>query len=276
MKRVLAALLLLCAVTMSADAAAQTQMNVYFAANAMDEETAGALMELTRQAFPQAQWRAIGPTGERDLRALILGDDMPDLIVCAPSEASLWVSDGLFIALDGCLTDAPRISEPVLDACVQDETLFMLPLTAKHRQMAVNRRLLEKRRMGYMANTIEHPIWYPMEFDQLLEEFALADHPALEIWPAEPETCGALEALLQALYGGAWLTEGGRNRTGGSHQRAGVAGMAARPGAGRPDCAGREQGRSADAFFERGNRPVHGLADGRRAALRPRIGEKRR
>ena len=87
--------------------------------------------------------------------------------------------------------------------------MFMLPLTAKHRQMAVNRRLLEKRRMGYMANTIEHPIWYPMEFDQLLEEFALADHPALEIWPAEPETCGALEALLQALYGGAWLTEGG-------------------------------------------------------------------
>lgn len=83
-KRVLAALLLFCAVTMSADAAAQTQMNVYFAANAMDEETAGALMELTRQAFPQAQWRAIGPTGERDLRALILGDDMPDLIVCAP------------------------------------------------------------------------------------------------------------------------------------------------------------------------------------------------
>ena len=189
-KRVLAALLLLCAVTVGMDAAAQTQMNVYFAANAMDEETAGALMERTRQAFPQAQWRAIGPTEERDLRALILGDDMPDLIVCAPSEASLWVSDGLFIALDGCLTDASRISEPVLDACVQDETLFMLPLTAKHRQMAV-------------------PIWYPMEFDQLLEEFALADHPALEIWPAEPETCGALEALLQALYGGAWLTEGG-------------------------------------------------------------------
>ena len=60
-----------------------------------------------------------------------------------------------------------------------------------------------------MTNAIEHPIWYPMEFDQLLEEFALADHPALEIWPAEPETCGALEALLQALYGGAWLTEGG-------------------------------------------------------------------
>ena len=147
-KRVLAALLLLCTVTMSVGAAAQTQMNVYFAANAMDEETAGALMERTRQAFPQAQWRAIGPTGERDLRALILGDDMPDLIVCAPSEASLWVSDGLFIALDGCLTDVSRISEPVLDACVQDETLFMLPLTAKHRQMAVHRRLLDKRRRG--------------------------------------------------------------------------------------------------------------------------------
>ena len=210
MKKVLAALLmLLCAVTMGAGAAAQTQMDVYFAADAMENETAERLMELTRRAFPQAQWRAILQTGENDLRALILGDDVPDLIVCAPGEANLWVSDGLFAALDGCVTDAARISEPVLDACIQDESLFMLPLTARHRQMAVNRRLLEKRRMGYMTNSIEHPIWYPMEFDQLLEEFALADHPAMEIWPAEPESCGALEAMLQAIYGGAWLTEDG-------------------------------------------------------------------
>lgn len=210
MKKALAALLmLLCAVTMGAGAAAQTQMDVYFAADAMDEETAEQLMELTRRAFPQAQWRAIHQTGENDLRALILGDDVPDLVVCAPGKASVWVSDGLFAALDGCVTDAARISEPVLNACVQDESLFMLPLMARHRQMAVNRRLLEKRRMGYMASVIEHPIWYPMEFDQILEEFALADHPAMEIWPAEPGNCGALEALLQALYGGAWLTEDG-------------------------------------------------------------------
>ena len=48
-----------------------------------------------------------------------------------------------------------------------------------------------------------------MEFDQILEEFALADHPALESWPAEPENSGALEAMLQALYGGAWLDQKG-------------------------------------------------------------------
>ena len=122
-----------------------------------------------------------------------------------------------------------------------------------------------------MASTIEHPIWYPMEFDQLLEEFALADHPALEIWPAEPETCGALEALLQALYGGAWLTEGGET---GQADHINVqaslewlrdrvrGGLIARV---------REQGGSADAFLNGGNRPVHGLADGRRAALRPQM-----
>ena len=60
--------------------------------------------------------------------------------------------------------------------------------------------LMEKRRLDSMTNPIEHPLWYPMEFDQILEEFALADHPAMEIWPAEPENSGALEAMLQALY----------------------------------------------------------------------------
>ncbi|MFR2494153.1 MAG: hypothetical protein ACLTBF_00025 [Christensenellales bacterium] len=107
------------------------------------------------------------------------------------------------------MTDADRIDEQVLGACVQDESLFMLPLVARHRQMAVNRRLMEKRRLDSMTNPIEHPLWYPMEFDQILEEFALADHPAMEIWPAEPENSGALEAMLQALYGGAWLDDKG-------------------------------------------------------------------
>lgn len=210
MKKVFAAAVLLtCAMMLSVCALAQTRMDVYFASGAMERETAERLMELTRRAFPQAQWQAAWQTEESDLRALILGDDVPDIIVCTPGEANVWVSDGLFAALDGCVTDAGRISEPVLNACVQDERLFMLPLAAAHRQMAVNRRLLEKRRMDYLTNGIEHPLWYPMEFDQLLEEFALADHPAMEIWPAEPETCGALEAMLQSLYGGAWLTEDG-------------------------------------------------------------------
>lgn len=95
------------------------------------------------------------------------------------------------------MTDADRIDEQVLGACVQDESLFMLPhCRAPTADGRSNRRLMEKRRLDSMTNPIEHPLWYPMEFDQILEEFALADHPAMEIWPAEPENSGALEAML--------------------------------------------------------------------------------
>lgn len=183
MKKVLAAILLAIGGMMAGTGAlAQVQMDVYFTANAMERETAERLMELTRRTFPQAQWNCRQAEDEEsDLRALILADDVPEIVVCAPGEANLWVSDGLFAALDGRVTDADRIDEQVLGACVQDESLFMLPLVARHRQMAVNRRLMEKRRLDSMTNPIEHPLWYPMEFDQILEEFALADHPALEI-----------------------------------------------------------------------------------------------
>ncbi len=90
-------------------------MDVYFTANAMERETAERLMELTRRAFPQAQWNCRQAEDEEsDLRALILADDVPEIVVCAPGEANLWVSDGLFAALDGRVTDADRIDEQVL------------------------------------------------------------------------------------------------------------------------------------------------------------------
>lgn len=50
----------------------------------------------------------------------------------------------------------------------------MVPLTATQRQIAVNRRLLERQHFDYLTSATEHPVWYPMEFDQLLEDFALA------------------------------------------------------------------------------------------------------
>ena len=57
MKKVLAAILLAIGGMMAGTGAlAQVQMDVYFTANAMERETAERLMELTRRAFPQAQW----------------------------------------------------------------------------------------------------------------------------------------------------------------------------------------------------------------------------
>lgn len=87
MKRVLTVLLLLmCAVTMSA--AAQPQMDVYVAADTLDQEAAEQLMELTRSEFPQAEWSCEMQTNTgRSLRELILADDVPEIVICAPRDA---------------------------------------------------------------------------------------------------------------------------------------------------------------------------------------------
>ena|GEM_PF-1065685 len=213
MKRGLAALLLLMGVgMMSANAAAQTTMNVFFTERAMERGQSRMLMELTRREFPQAEWQSEmqADTG-RSLRELILADDLPEIVICAPGEAYGWAKEGVFEALDACVGDMEAVNSQVISACTEDDRLYMAPLTATQRQIAVNRRMLERRRLGYLTSVVDHPVWYPMEFDQLLEEFELAKAPAVEIWKPSPENCAALEALIQAIYGGTMLTEDGRH-----------------------------------------------------------------
>lgn len=213
MKRGLAAILLLMGVgMMSANAAAQTTMNVFFTERAMERGQSRMLMELTRREFPQAEWQSEmqADTG-RSLRELILADDLPEIVICAPGEAYGWAKEGVFEALDACAGDMAAVNSQVVSACTEDDRLYMAPLTATQRQIAVNRRMLERRRLGYLTSVVDHPVWYPMEFDQLLEEFELAKAPAVEIWKPSPENCAALEALIQAIYGGTMLTEDGRH-----------------------------------------------------------------
>ena len=211
MKRVLTVLLLLmCAVTMSA--AAQPQMDVYVAADTLNQEVAERLMELTRSEFPQAEWSCeMQANTGRSLRELILADDVPEIVICAPRDACVWAKEGLFEGLEACAGDMEAVNSQVISACTEDDRLYMAPLTATQRQIAVNRRLLERRHFDYLTSVTEHPVWYPMEFDQLLEDFALAKTPAVEIWEPRPEDCAALEALIQAIYGGTMLTEDGRH-----------------------------------------------------------------
>lgn len=213
MKRGLAALLLLMGVgMMSANAAAQTTMNVFFTERAMERGQSRMLMELTRREFPQAEWQfeMQADTG-RSLRELILADDLPEIVICAPGEAYGWAKEGVFEALDACAGDMAAVNSQVVSACTEAGRLYMAPLMATQRQIAVNRRMLERRRLGYLTSVVDHPVWYPMEFDQLLEEFELAKAPAVEIWKPSPENCAALEALIQAIYGGTMLTEDGRH-----------------------------------------------------------------
>ena len=205
----MAAVLVLLALA-AAGAMAQETMRVYIAEDALDVQTARQLVELLERTYPQAQWKALheSETGE-DLRALVLGDRAPALAICAPEEALPWAREGMLLPLQSRISEQSRMQMQVLDCCVYEENLFMAPLLARHRQMAVNVKRFEARHLGYMLDEMTHPVWYPTEFYQILEEFMIADEAALDVWPAEPQTSAALEALVQAIYGGALLSEDG-------------------------------------------------------------------
>lgn len=195
---------------LAAGAMAQETLRVYIARDALDEQTAQQLVEMMARAYPQAEWEAQfeSQTGE-SLRTLVLSDRAPALAICAPGEALPWAREGMLAHLQSAIAGQSRIQPQVLDCCVLEENLFMAPLLARHRQLAVNVDLFEAQRLHYMLDELTHPVWYPTEFYQILEEFLLDHETAMEIWPAQPQTSGALEALVQAIYGGALLSEDG-------------------------------------------------------------------
>ena len=195
---------------LAAGAMAQGTMRVYMGRDTLDDQTARQLVEMIGRAVPQAQWEAAleAETGE-SLRTLVLSDRAPALAVCAPGEALPWAREGMLLRLQSAIAGQSRMQRQVLDSCVLEENLFMAPLVARLRQRAVNVRRFEERRLGYMLDELTHPVWYPTEFYQILEEFLLADETAMEVWPAQPQTSAALEALVQAIYGGSLLSEDG-------------------------------------------------------------------
>lgn len=202
----------LCALLMlaAAGALAQETMRVYVAEGAMDAQTARRLSGMLSAAFPQTHWdvQTQAETGE-SLRELVLADRAPALAVCAPGEALHWAQEGLLLDLHTHIGGQTRMQREVLDCCVFEERLFMAPLIARHRQMAVNERRFEEKQLTYMLDEMTWPVWYPTGFYQILEEFMLAEEAAMDVWRAQPETSAALEALVQAIYGGALLDEDG-------------------------------------------------------------------
>lgn len=185
-------------------AAAQESMRVYVARDALDAQTAQLLVQRLEMAMPQADWHLEPETdGGADLRTQVMGDRAPDIALCAPGEALPWAQEGMLLPLQGVISEQGRIQEQVLSSCVLNEQLFMAPLIARHRQMAVNVKRFDQQKLGYMLDEVAHPVWYPTEFFQILEEFMMDEEPAMDIWPAQMETCAAMEAMIQALFGGA-------------------------------------------------------------------------
>ncbi len=209
MKRVLlrTVFLAVCLMMLGSSALAQNVLRIYIGEGAMEDGMGRRLTALLKECFEQAEF--VLEDGAEDLRQLVLDDRAPNLAICSPREVSTWVKEGLTLPLQQHIGDQEGIAQEILSSCVQDEVLFMAPLLANHRQMAINVRMLEKRAMGYMLDEVAHPVWYPTEFQQILEEFAIADAPAMDIWKMQPQDCAAVEALLQAIYCGRLLDEDG-------------------------------------------------------------------
>ena len=209
MKRGLCALAAALLLGVCAPGAAQEMLTVYVSAEAMPLETARQLAALLEREIAPVQVELIAEqTTDETLRALVLRDEAPQLAICPPEEVRLYAREGLLATLDA--PEDARVARQVKDACTQDGELFMLPLLAHHRQMAVNRRRLDQAHLSELLDARTHPVWYPLELQQVLEAVYDGDAPAMELWPPEAEESAGLLAMTQALFGGAFLSEDGQ------------------------------------------------------------------
>lgn len=200
-------------------AAAQQVMRLYVQAGSIDEAQAQRLLGLLEE--DETRWTLV--EDERTLRELVLSGEAPDLAICPPAAALPWAKEGLLVPLHTHIGGQQRMQRQVLDLCVYDEAMFMAPLMARHRQLAVNKGLMEEAGLGYMLDSQAYPVWHPAQFYQIMEEFLIRDRAALDIWRAQMESSAPIEALTQAIYGGMLLSGDGKTCTADSmHMRAGV------------------------------------------------------
>ena len=202
-----AALLLAALLALAGQIALAERVTVYAAQDAFEIGQAKLIVHLLGEAFPQAEWTLA--EGEESLYGRVMADCAPDLAICTPGEAMPWAQEGLLLPLDGHIAGAGRIAQAVLSAGVWEERLYMAPLVAKHRQMAVNADRLERLQMRHLLDQAAYPVFTPQQLEQVLEECMLSGETGMEIWPPAEGESAAAAALAQAVYGGAWMTEDG-------------------------------------------------------------------
>lgn len=200
-------------------AAAQEGMRLYVQEGCIGEAQVRHILALLEEDGDT--WTLM--EGTETLSDLVLAGDTPDLAICAPAAAQPWAKEGMLVPLQLHIGSQQRMQRQVLDLCVQDEMLFMAPLIARHRQMAVNAARMEEMGLGYMLDKEAYPVWYPAQFYQIMEEFLLRDEIVLDVWRPQMASSAPLEALTQAIYGGMLLSEDGQSCTADSmNMRAGA------------------------------------------------------
>jgi len=188
-------------------AAAQETMEIFISRGAATEQQARQIVALLEDEG-EVGWTLTMEQGE-SLKQRILAGRAPDLAVCAPGQALPYAREGMLLSLQTRISNQTRMQRQVLGSCVYDEMLFMAPLAARHRQMAVNTALFEQTGLGYMLDREASPVWFPAQFYQIMEEFMMRGQATLDIWRAEPASSAAIEALTQAIFGGMLIDEDG-------------------------------------------------------------------
>ena len=199
----LAALMLMLPVVCGS--AAQETMRLYVQEGCIGDVQAKQMLSILESGGEAWTLTERGQT----LSELVLAGDAPDLAICPPAKAQPWAKEGLLLPLQTHISGQTRMQRQVLNLCVYEEALFMAPLIAHHRRMAVNAGLMEEMGLGYMLDTEAYPVWYPAQFYQIMEEFLIHDETALDVWRPQMDSAAPIEALTQAIYGGMLLSEDG-------------------------------------------------------------------
>ena len=195
--RVLAAAALLLAAV--SGAAAQETMRLYVEEGTISGAEADRLLGILEQETDGAQWTL--ESGDRTLRELVLAGEEPDMAVCWAKTARPWAQEGLLLPLQTHIPDQKQMQRQALNLCIYSEEMFMAPLIARHRQMAVNRAAFERIGLSDMLNGQTYPVWYPAQFYRILEEFMIRGRHGVDVWQAEESSSAAIETLVQALGG---------------------------------------------------------------------------
>lgn len=198
MKKLFAALALL---LVALAAGAQAERTLYVAERTISTEQAQGIAALLEAELGEPfALRLQEETGE-SLDDLVMSGNAPQLAVVFAPQAGEWAKEGLLLPLEGQVVQVGRMARPLVDACVFDERLMLAPLIAYRRQMAVSRAHMEAAGMGYLLDGRAHPVWYPSEFMQALDELAMLGAPGMAVWPPREGETLYMEALLQSVSG---------------------------------------------------------------------------
>ncbi len=198
LRKLFAALALMLAFNVSI---AQADRVLYAAQGTLTPERAREAAALLEEALGEPFALVMQEETGESLERLAMEGSAPALAVVPVQEALPWAREGMLLALDGCVEGFGRVAGALADACVVEERLIAAPLFAVHRQVAVRADLMQEAMMGYLLDRRAHPVWYPSEFVQALDELAMLSEAGLDVWPPEAGEMLYLEALLQGVTG---------------------------------------------------------------------------